>query len=71
MTQQSVIPKNADFVRRINGLTFIYSFNHIFHFLETPTIFEYMVNPLQELSSGGYFSHLTPLLSLYFEMETS
>ena len=50
--------------RRINGLTSTYGLNYPFHFLEGLTVFEYVVNPLQELSSGGYLSDLTPLLSL-------
>ena len=57
--------------RRINGLTFTHSFNHLFHFLEGLTIFEYVVNPLQELPRSDYLGNLPSLLSLYLEIETS
>ncbi len=56
--------------RRINGLTSTYGLNHLFYFMETLTIFEYVINLLQELSRGGYLGNLPSLLSLYFKIET-
>ena len=56
--------------RRITVLTSTNGFSYLLHLTIRLTILENVIDPLQELSRGGYLGNLPSLLSLYFRVET-
>ena len=56
--------------RRITGLTSTKGISYLLHLTIRLTVLENMIDPLQELSRGGYLGNLPSLLSLYFRVET-